>query len=169
MRVMGGGRPVTKAIIGARRSHGLNGANRKKEEKQNTCRGTHHEHVAPKKSASPYHDEYHIRNCLGSPSKSSGTTLKVPKDPMTCRLSILGASRVVGPHCCVLSLVESTWWDAMSHGRQSDQACRDRRQYFLRLSTLPLLLDKARLLRGFAVRAAWCDRATRQRNHNGYY
>ena len=81
------GGPLAKAIIGARHSHDLNGANREKEEKENSFRGTHHGHLAPQKSASPYHDEYHIRNCLGYPFKPSGNTGEYLKIP--CRLGFL--------------------------------------------------------------------------------
>lgn len=163
MRVMGGGRPVTKAIIGARRPHDLNGANREKEEKQNTCRRTHHGHVAPQKSASPYHDEYHIRNCLGYPSKSSGNIRKYLKIPWC-----LGFLHWGPPESLVLIVASYHWWN--QHGgtrcRMEDNLTKRAGpdgQYSLTLPTLPMLLDEARLLRALPSRAAVCDGATRQR------
>ena len=101
-----GGGPLAKAIIGARRSHNLEGANREKEEKQNKFRGTYHGYRISQKSASPYHDEYHIRNCLGYPFRLAESHREALKRSHDVCAFYTGGIPSRWPYCCVLSLVK---------------------------------------------------------------
>ena len=83
-------------------------------------------------------------------AETQGRYLKIP-----CRLGFLYWGYPESLDLLLRPIIDRTrCWDAMSYVRQSDQHTATERHFSLTLSTLPMLLRKARVLRVPCFKAA---------------